>query len=230
MDQLTAVGDPALRSALLFARSRRDPITVDDLAAAQDVHRNVARSRLDRLADAGLLTVGSARRSGRTGPGAGRPARVYGVTPALTAIEFPDRRFELLVGRLVEALPARGRRARLREVGIDFGADFARAAGLEPATLLGAAAERVCASIGRLGYQAAVEASTAEQAVIVTPTCPLRSLVRVRPEAAEIDRGFWAGLAATASGVSVDRVTCTTCDCHDERSSCRVVITVGGDD
>ena len=76
MDQLNAVGDPALRSALLFARSRRDPITVDDLAAAQDVHRNVARSRLDRLADAGLLTVGSARRSGRTGPGAGRPAWV----------------------------------------------------------------------------------------------------------------------------------------------------------
>jgi predicted ArsR family transcriptional regulator len=229
MDELNAVGDPALRSALLFARSHAAAITVDDLAEAEAVHRNVARSRLDRLADAGLLAVGYERRSGRTGPGAGRPARVYGVTPALTAIEFPDRRLELLVGHLVDALPGRGKRSRLREAGIAFGADFARAAGLEPAETHGAAAEKVCASVRRLGYQAAVEQATEQTAVLVTPTCPLRPLVNLRPDAADIDRGFWAGLAATASGVPIGRVTCTTCDCHEQRSSCRVVISVGGD-
>ena len=72
MDTLEAAGDPELRAALLFARGQERPVTADDLAAAHDVHRNVARSRLERLVEAGLLAPGYERRSGRTGPGAGQ--------------------------------------------------------------------------------------------------------------------------------------------------------------
>ena len=226
MDKLSAVGDPELRSALLYARSRPRRITVDELAAEQGVHRTVARARLERLVEAGLLAGSYERPSGRAGPGAGRPARVFSVTPALTSIEFPGRRYEVLVGHLIDAMPARGKTARLREVGAVFGADLARAAGLKPAKTLRTGVERMCAAVGRLGYQACIERVSTDGAVIVTPTCPLRPLVRERPEASEIDRGLWSGLTALALGVRVDDVACETCDCHDDRTSCRVLITL----
>ncbi len=228
MNGLDAVGDPELRAALSYARSQAHPITADQLAEAHDVHRNVARSRLERLVNAGLLVPGYERRSGRTGPGAGRPAKTYTVAPELVAIEFPVRRYESLLGHVLDAMPARGRRARLHDIGVAFGADLATAAGLRPSRSLRAGFERVCAAVGRLGYQASVEQVSPDGAVIATPTCPLRPLVRAHPEAAEIDRGMWAGLTAQAlSGVEVARVECETRDCLADHASCRVLITLG---
>lgn len=226
MDELNAVGDTGLRSALLYARSIPHAVSADDLAAKQGVHRNVARSRLDRLAAAGLLTSGFERRSGRSGPGAGRPARVYSVPPSLTPIEFPERRYELLVGHLVDALPERGRSIRLRDAGHAFGSDLALQSGLRPAKTLSTALHRMCAAIGQLGYQASVAEISADAAVVVTPTCPLRPIVRAGAQAAEIDRGFWTGLTAAALGVSTDVLECRTCDCHADTSSCRVLLRV----
>lgn len=227
MDELSAIGDPELRATLAHARSHPRPVTADEVAAAFGVHRNVARSRLERLAEAGLLVPGYERRTGRSGPGAGRPAKTYTVPPELVAIEFPVRRYESLLGHLLDAMPARGRQARLREVGAAFGKELAAAARLRPSTTLQTGFERVCAAVGRLGYQASVEEVSERGAVIATPTCPLRPLVRARPEAAEIDRGMWMGLAAEAlSGVEVTHVECETRDCLADHASCRVLITL----
>src|SRR5918911_5038192 len=131
-EPLDAVADADLRAALLFARSQDGPITADDAAAALEVHRNVARSRLDRLTAAGLLEVTRERRTGRSGPGAGRPAKVYRVAPELDAIEFPPRHFDDLLAALVEELPDAGRAATLRRAGAQFGRQLAAAAGLRP--------------------------------------------------------------------------------------------------
>jgi predicted ArsR family transcriptional regulator len=227
MDELEAVGDPHLREALLFARAQPRPVTADELAAAQGVHRNVARSRLERLVKAALLAPGYERRTGRSGPGAGRPAKTYAVAPELESIEFPARRYETLLGLLVDAIPADDRAERLRRVGFLFGADLARTARLRPARSLRAGFERMCRAVRSLGYQASVSQLTEDGAVIATPTCPLRPLVRARPEAAEIDRGMWAGLAWQAlAGVSVERVECETRDCLVDHASCRVRITL----
>ena len=206
MDHLAAVGDPELREALLFARSHARPVTADELAEAKGLHRNVARSRLERLVEAGLLAVGYERRTGRSGPGAGRPAKTYSVVPQLESIEFPGDQNESLAGLLVDALVARGGEEPLREVGVNFGRELARTARLRPAKSLETGFERVCAAVRRLGYQASLEHADEHGAVIATPTCPLRPLVRARPEAVEIDRGMWAGLASCAlEGVEVGR-------------------------
>jgi predicted ArsR family transcriptional regulator len=219
VDELEAVGDPELRAALLFARARARAVTADELAAAQDVHRNVARSRLERLVEAGLLVPGYERRSGRTGPGAGRPAKTYAVAPDRDAIEFPSRRYETLIGLLLDALPGSP-----REVGIRFGEELARAADLRPSKRLAEAFERMCSAVRSLGFHASVAEATPEGAVIATPTCPLRPLVRTRPEAAELDRGMWAGLAAHAlDGVEVERVVCETQNCLADDTSCSVL-------
>jgi predicted ArsR family transcriptional regulator len=224
VDHLAAVGDPELREALLFARSHARPVTADELAEAKRLHRNVARARLERLADAGLLAVAYERRTGRTGPGAGRPAKTYSVVPQLESIAFPDED-ESLAGLLVDALVAHGGEEPLREVGFEFGRGLARSSRLRAAKSLEAGFERVCAAVRRLGYQASLEHADDTGAVIATPTCPLRPLVRARPEAVEIDRGMWAALASCAlEGVEVGEVRCETRDCFDDHASCKVVL------
>jgi predicted ArsR family transcriptional regulator len=225
MDHLAAVGDPELREALLFARGQARPVTADELAEEKGLHRNVARSRLERLVEAGLLAVAYERRTGRSGPGAGRPAKTYSVVPQLAKIEFPADQHESLAGLLVDALVARGGEEPLREVGVNFGRELARTARLRPAKNLETGFERVCAAVRRLGYQASLEHADDHGAVIATPTCPLRPLVRACPEAVEIDRGMWAGLASCAlDGVEVGEVRCETRDCFDDHASCKVVL------
>jgi predicted ArsR family transcriptional regulator len=222
---MTALADPDLREAMLLARGRASELTADDAAAALGVHRNVARARLDRLAEAGLLEVSFERRTGRTGPGAGRPAKVYRVAPETTAVEFPPRRFGALVGRLLDELPEHGRTQALRRVGEDFGRELADAARLKPAASVRVGLERVCAAVRSLGFQASVQTVDGNTAVIATPTCPLRPLVVERPEAAEIDRGMWAGLVERGlRGVRAESVCCETANCLDDHASCEVVL------
>ena len=226
MDWLEAVGDRELRSALSFALGHPRPVTADDLAASDGTHRNVARSRLERLADAGLLTRGSERRSGRAGPGAGRPAKTYAVAPHIGSIEFPERRYEKLLGLLVDALPARARAERLRALGVAFADELLRAVRLRPAKTVATGAERVCAAVRELGFHATVADVGDDFAVIETATCPLRPLVREREGVAELDRGMWTGLAAQAlDGVGPASIACDTQACHGG-GACRVTLTV----
>jgi predicted ArsR family transcriptional regulator len=225
IDRLDAVGDPELRSALLFVRGQEHAVTADELAAYQGVHRNVARGRLERLTEAGLIEAAFERRSGRAGPGAGRPAKTYRPAPELAPIEFPPRHYEALIGLLAGALPARERHRRLTQVGVAFGLELARSSGLRPTRRLRQGLERVCAAVRSLGYQATLERVGSDEAVIATPTCPLRPLVAAHPEAAVIDQGMWAGLVEAAlTGVQAGQVTCETKDCLLSHASCRVLV------
>jgi predicted ArsR family transcriptional regulator len=225
MERLDALGDPALRKALLFVRGRPDPPTADDVAAALEIPRSVARWRLERLVEAGLLAPLFVQRSARTGPGAGRPAKTYAAAAERAAIEFPRRRYEQLVRLLVDALPRRGRAARLGNVGVAFGRELARAARLRPAVRVETALDRICRALGTLGFQASVESASPGGAVIVTATCPLRPLVLEEQAAREIDQGMWRGLVSHAlERAKAADVRCATHDCLTRDGACRVVI------
>jgi predicted ArsR family transcriptional regulator len=228
MHRLDLIGDRELRETLLFARARPQPVTADEVAAAQRIHRNVARSRLERLAEAGLLIASFERRTGRTGPGAGRPAKTYRVAPELTAIEFPKRRYEQLIGLVVDALPERARHERLHDIGIAFGRGLASEARLRSSKTFRTALGRVCAALGDLGYQASMAEVSGERAVITTATCPLRPLVRAHPTLAAVDRGMWSALVAQAlEGTNVDQIVCDTPACDRDDADCRVLLTIG---
>jgi len=200
MDRLSAVGDPGLRSALAFVRGSERAVTAGDLAAHEAVHRNVARSRLERLATAGLVEAGFESRAG--GRGAGRPAKTYRAAPELQAVEFPAHHYSDLVALLADG------RGDVREVGAAFGRRLAKAAGLRPKSSL----DEVCAGLRRLGFQA-----TREDDVIVTPTCPLRPLVAAQPTLAAVDEGMWAGLVG-------GQATCAIEGCLDPTAPCRITV------
>ncbi|HZQ89129.1 MAG TPA: hypothetical protein VFA42_03900 [Gaiellaceae bacterium] len=198
MDRLSAAGDPGLRSALAFVRGQEHCVTADELAAHDCIHRNVARSRLERLVRAGLVETGSARE------GVGRPAKTYRAAPELEAIEFPAHHTAELVGLL-----ARGR-SDLHEVGAEFGRSLARKAGLGR----GRSLDDVTAGLRGLGFQAAHE-----DGEIVTPTCPLRPLVAAQPKLAELDEGMWSGLVGA-------KASCIREGCLDPASPCRVRVSL----
>ena len=229
LDRLAAAGDPLLRPILVYARGRRDPFTAAEAAGELGVHRNVARSRLDRLVEAGFVGVTLERRGGRRGPGAGRPAKVYRVLPELEGVEFPDRRLADLITLLVKKVPARARPRALREAGTEFGHNLAAAAGLKPSRDVATGLERVCDALGSLGFQVAVRSLDGERAELTSPTCPLRPLVVKSPEAAGgIDRGMWAGLVERGvRGVSADRVRCETPVCLERDAACSVLLSLG---
>ena len=130
MEPLDAIGDSQLRATLLFVRSRNRPLTAADVARELRVPRSVARWRLEKLLAADLLVTSYERRSGRSGPGAGRPAKTYAPAAETSALEFPRRGYQTLVSLLANMLPPRGRAAGLRDVGVAFGKELAREARL----------------------------------------------------------------------------------------------------
>ena len=221
MDALEAIGDPGLRETLMLLRGKRRAVSIGEVAAAHGIHRNVARRRLEQLAAAGLLVAGFERRTGRSGPGAGRPAKVYSPAPETSGVEFPERRYPELVGLLLGNVPKR----RREDVGVRFGALLAAAAGVQPAADPRVGLERLCDAVGSLGFQTRLESFGDDRAEIVTPTCPLRPLVVTDAHAGDVDGGVWRGLVAAAlEKVDANDVSCTAHDCLEPCASCRIVI------
>jgi predicted ArsR family transcriptional regulator len=66
----------------------------------------LAAFHLDRLAEAGLLDVTFARPQGRTGPGAGRPAKRYAPAALDLELSVPPRRYNLVARLLAAAIDA----------------------------------------------------------------------------------------------------------------------------
>jgi len=70
-------------------------VSRDEAAAATGVSRALAAFHLDRLAEGGLLVAEYRRLSGRSGPGAGRPAKLYRRAAGDVTVSLPDRRYEV---------------------------------------------------------------------------------------------------------------------------------------
>ena len=83
-------------------------VTRDRVAGHLGVARSVAAFHLDKLVDAGLLTTRFERVSGRTGPGAGRPAKLYGLADAELDVSLPPRRYDLAGSLLARAVDSAG--------------------------------------------------------------------------------------------------------------------------
>jgi predicted ArsR family transcriptional regulator len=222
MEALTPLADLDLLQTLAFVRAELDPPTAADASAALGVPRSVARWRLERLVEAGVLVPSFARRNGRRGPGAGRPAKTYAVAPGSAAVGATPR-YPELVRLLIEALPPRDRRAQLGEVGRRFGEQLAREANLKPARRAGTAARRICRALGQLGFQTSAEASSRE-ITFVTPTCPLRPLVVDDQAAVDVDRGMWRALVVAAFAQEPNGARCETQGCLATDEPCRIVV------
>ncbi len=99
---VAALDEPTRRRLYDYVVRQPEPVSRDDAAAALELPRTTAAFHLDRLADEGLLDVVYQRRTGRTGPGAGRPAKLYRRSACHVAVTLPERRYDL-AGQLLAA-------------------------------------------------------------------------------------------------------------------------------
>ena len=84
------------------------PVGREEAARSLGITRPLAAFHLERLAEAGLLDAGYQRLTGRTGPGAGRPARVYTRAEREFAVTFPPRHYDLAADLFAAALQRMG--------------------------------------------------------------------------------------------------------------------------
>jgi predicted ArsR family transcriptional regulator len=99
---IAALNEPTRRSLYDYVVRQPGPVSRDDAAETFKLPRTTAAFHLDRLADEGLLDVVYQRRTGRTGPGAGRPAKLYQRSGHQVAVSLPQRRYDL-AGRLLSS-------------------------------------------------------------------------------------------------------------------------------
>lgn len=104
VDAIGLLHEPVRRAVYEYVAAQSGPVGRDAVAGAVGIGRTLAAFHLDKLADAGLLTVSFARRAGRTG----RPAKLYRRADDELAVSVPPRQYRLLAGALAEALEETG--------------------------------------------------------------------------------------------------------------------------
>jgi predicted ArsR family transcriptional regulator len=185
--QVTAVAaleEPTRRRLYEHVVRQPGPVGRDEAAAAVDVPRSTAAFHLDRLADEGLLDVVYERRSGRTGPGAGRPSKLYRRSDREVSVSLPGRRYDL-VGQLLAAaleevegtgsaprdvLERRAREAG-HEIGAEAGAETPGAAGREDVE------RALLTALESRGYEPRIEGAD-----VVLANCPFHALAEQHTE------------------------------------------------
>lgn len=111
VEAIALLGEPVRRALYEWVVEAGCPVGRDAAAEATGVSRTLAAFHLDRLVAAGLLTPEYRRLSGRSGPGAGRPAKLYRRGPRQVEVALPDRRYALAADVLATALERDAARA-----------------------------------------------------------------------------------------------------------------------
>ena len=112
--RLASLAEPTRRALYLYVYAQAAPVSRDEAAAGVGVPRHKAKFHLDKLVEDGLLETEFARRTGRQGPGAGRPAKLYRRAARELAVTVPERRYELagqLMARAISDARTEGRPA-----------------------------------------------------------------------------------------------------------------------
>src|SRR5215470_6730793 len=125
---VSSLDDPVRRRLYEVVCERTEPVG-REAAAAAGIGRALAVYHLDKLVESGLLAATYQRPAGRSGPGAGRPAKLYARADREFTVTVPPRSYELAARLLVQAVEAddSGRsRVALGQAARRLGADLGR--------------------------------------------------------------------------------------------------------
>ena len=167
---LSLLDEPSRRRLYDWVVAQARPVGREEAAKTLKITRSLAAFHLDRLAEAGLLETGYRRLTGKVGPGAGRPARVYWRAVREFSASLPERRYERaaqLFASALESLPDQAFPATLRDVARDLGQTLGQDARHKSPT------RRLTAALEAGGY----EPVTDETGTIRLRNCPFDALV-----------------------------------------------------
>jgi predicted ArsR family transcriptional regulator len=175
----SSLADPTRRRLYLYVVSRPEGAGRDEAAEAAGISRGLAAFHLDRLINDGLLIADYRRLTGRTGPGAGRPAKIYRRSERELSFSVPQRNHELLARLFAQAMssttsdtPLDALLVAANELGMSLGVEVRRAAGARAGRqrLLEAAA----AVLEENGFEPRAEGNDC----LVLGNCPFSPLAR----------------------------------------------------
>lgn len=197
-----AFGDPTRRRIYLFVREHGEGTTASEVATEFNLHPNVARHHLDKLAGGGYLEVFVPKPAG----GAGRPSKRYRVAAADEALQLPHRSDDLLVillGRALALLPEAEAEAMAEQVGEDYGRGLAsRMGGDDQQRSFRAALHAVAEALTAHGFAAHAEAREGTVALI-RESCPFFDTAQAHPVICAVDRGMVRGMLSGLCGQEV---------------------------
>lgn len=197
-----AFGDPTRRRIFLMVRDRAEGMTASEVANAVEIHPNVARHHLDKLAAGGYVEVAPHR----TRPsGAGRPSKRYRAC-ADAHEEIPtqvDSLLLTLLARSLSLLPADQVEAMATDIGREHGRAIAMSmTGDEPLTTqrsLKAAVQSVVDALNAHGFAARVDHDDNETQIVNT-NCPFGAIVARHPVICSLERGLVQGMLSSLHG------------------------------
>jgi predicted ArsR family transcriptional regulator len=169
---VSVLADPVRRALYRFVAASAEPVSRDQAAAGTALPRHTARFHLDRLVEEGLLDTEYRRLSGRRGPGAGRPAKLYRRSARELDVSVPERRYDTAGQILADGV------ARAADDGTPVLTAVAAAA-TEAGRRLAASIpgpDDLLALLTAHGYEPRAEGGS-----VVLANCPFHSLVREHP-------------------------------------------------
>lgn len=184
---VTSLGEPTRRVLYDYVAGSGEWVSRDQAADAAGLERATAARHLDRMASDGLLDVRFQRLTGRTGPGAGRPAKLYRRAAQEFEVSLPPRRYDM-AGELLADAVDRSRRENvdimesLDAVATDAGhrmADDVRAQLVD--TPLADQAGRRAVIVEALDEQG-FEPVVVDDGVVVLRNCPFHQLAQRHTE------------------------------------------------
>lgn len=201
-----ALADGLRRRMYLFIREQRRPVSRDEAAEAVGISRKLAAFHLDKLVEKGLLQAHYERLTGRTGPGAGRPAKVYEPSEEVVSVSIPHRSYEVVGDILLDAVEGTSGAGSARsaalaaayERGGQLVSDEARgrAVGNKQGAL-----ELVRDILSERGYEPYLD----EPGTLNLHNCPFHGLAQRSPELiCEINKAFIEGLLAGIKGQTLE--------------------------
>jgi predicted ArsR family transcriptional regulator len=182
-DQITSVaalGDPQRRALYRYVVAQPEPVSRDQVAEGLGVARHVVKFHLDKLEAEGLLEVEYRRPPGRSGPGAGRPAKLYRRAAQDFAVNLPGRRYDLAARVLAKAITnASETGAPLPDALVEAARETGHALGQEARQSLGrrrssaAAVKTITRVLEANGYE-----PRKDRGCITLANCPFHALSR----------------------------------------------------
>lgn len=209
---LSSLDDPVRRRLYEVVTRQPEAMSRDEAASAAGIGRALAVYHLDKLVESGLLTASYSRPPGRSGPGAGRPAKLYARSDREFAVTVPPREYELAARLLLQVVEAdRSDRSRAalagaaRRLGTELGTAFRPAAAVPPAGRQDPAERDVKGLLTQQGYEPCRDGD----GVIRLRNCPFHQLAEEHRDVVcgmnlALVEGLFAGMGADGWHPSLD--------------------------
>jgi predicted ArsR family transcriptional regulator len=184
------LADDTRRALYEYVVAQREPVGREQAANAVDLPLHRASFHLDRLVAEGLLDVEFRRLTGRTGPGAGRPSKLYRRAATEFAVSLPERRYDLVGDILAAAITRATGGAALEDALDECASEEGVSVGSE-ATGLGGSLDALAEVLAGQGYEPRLE-----EGEVVLGNCPFDTLARRHTDlVCGLNRSFVQGVA-----------------------------------